>query len=55
MLEKAGLSVAEVPVAMPQRADGKSRIFGSWLAVAHYMAHTLMLSAAKRKRPWGSL
>ena len=54
MLEKAGLSVVEVPVAMPQRADGKSRIFGSWLAVAHYMAHTLMLSATKRKRPWGS-
>ena len=54
MLEKAGLRVVEVPVAMPQRADGKSRIFGSWLAVAHYMAHTLLLSAAKRKRPWGS-
>ena len=54
ILEKAGLRVVEVPVAMPQRSDGKSRIFGSWLAVAHYMAHTLLLSAAKRKRPWGS-
>lgn len=54
MLENAGLSVVEVPVAMPQRTDGKSRIFGSWLAVANYMAHTLMLGAAKRKRPWSS-
>ena len=54
MLEKAGLRVLEIPVTMPQRADGKSRIFGSWLAVAHYMAHTLLLSAAKRKRPWVS-
>ena len=53
MLERAGLNVVDVPVAMPQRVDGKSRIFDTWLAVAHYMTHTLLLSAAKRKRPWG--
>ena len=54
LLERAGLNIIEVPVSMPQRTDGKSRIFGSWLAVANYMAHTLMLSAAKRKRPWNA-
>lgn len=54
LLEREGLSLLEVPVAMPPRSDGKSRIFSSWLAVMHYMIHTLLLGASKRKRPWSS-
>ncbi|MAB86847.1 MAG: glycosyl transferase [Rhodobacteraceae bacterium] len=52
MLEQAGMRMQEVPVVMPPRANGKSRIFNSWLAVASYMAHTLILGAIKRRRPW---
>ena len=52
MLEQAGLRILEVPVVMPPRENGKSRIFSSWLAVASYMAHTLVLGTIKRSRPW---
>ena len=51
MLERAGLTINEVPVDMPPRRNGKSRIFSSWLAVASYMAQTLILGAFKRQRP----
>jgi len=51
MFERAQLRIVEVPVQMPNRADGKSRIFSSWLAVIHYMAQTLILGASKRRRP----
>ena len=43
LLEQAGMKMLEVPVTMPARVNGKSRIFSSWLAVASYMAHTLVL------------
>jgi len=52
MLKQAGMRMAEVPVVMSPRANGKSRIFSSWLAVAFYMAHTLLLGTLKRSRPW---
>lgn len=51
MFESAQLRIEEVPVDMPSRADGKSRIFSSWLAVIYYMAQTLILGASKRQRP----
>ena len=49
MLDQAGLRVTEVDVVMPARANGKSRIFRSWTAVAYYMAHTLILGFVKRR------
>ena len=52
MLEQAGMRILEVPVVMPPRENGKSRIFSSWFAVASYMAHTLVLGTVKRSRPW---
>jgi len=54
LLEQAGLRIIEVPVVMPPRANGKSRIFSSWLVVASYMAHTLVLGTIKRRRPWNA-
>ncbi|MDG2461713.1 MAG: glycosyltransferase family 2 protein [Luminiphilus sp.] len=51
MFERARLRIVESPVHMPRRADGKSRIFSSWLAVTYYMAQTLVLGASKRRRP----
>lgn len=50
MLEQAGMRILELPVVMPPRANGKSRIFNSWLVVASYMAHTLVLGTIKRSR-----
>jgi glycosyltransferase involved in cell wall biosynthesis len=46
-IKSAQLKVAEVAVEMNKRADGKSRIFSSWLKVLYYMASTLLLSFAK--------
>lgn len=54
LLEQAGMKILEVPVTMPARVNGKSRIFSSWLAVASYMAHTLVLGTFKRRRPWSA-
>jgi glycosyltransferase involved in cell wall biosynthesis len=54
LLEQAGMKMLEVPVTMPARVNGKSRIFSSWLAVASYMAHTLVLGTFKRRRPWST-
>jgi len=51
MFERAHLRVTEISVQMPNRMDGKSRIFSSWLAVTYYMAQTLILGASKRRRP----
>jgi len=51
MFERANLRMTEVSVQMPNRMDGKSRIFSSWLAVTYYMAQTLILGASKRRRP----
>lgn len=53
MVRRAGLHIAEVPVAMNMRSVGQSRIFNSWLSVARYMAATtlLCLSRWRTKRP----
>ena len=51
MFERARLRVKEIPVLMPNRINGKSRIFSSWLAVTYYMTQTLVLGASKRRRP----
>lgn len=50
MLEQAQFRIQEQPVTMKQRSNGKSRIFRSWALVAHYMAQTLLLGAAKRRK-----
>lgn len=47
MLRRAGLRVAEVPVRMNERVAGQSRIFGSWLKVARYMAITTLLCLSR--------
>ena len=52
MLRRAGLQVVEVPVRMNERVAGASRIFGSWLKVARYMAITTLLCLSRwRTRP----
>ena len=43
-LRRAGLSIAETKVCMLSRADGKSRIFNSWLSVGKYMLYSIILS-----------
>ena len=47
LLNKAGLTVAEVPVTMRHRGDGKSRVFSSWWVVFKYMVQTTTLCIAK--------
>jgi len=47
LLNKAGLTVAEVPVKMRHRGDGKSRVFSSWWVVFKYMVQTTTLCIAK--------
>lgn len=49
MLRRAGLRIAEVPVAMNLRSVGKSRIFNSWFSVGRYMALTTLLCLARWK------
>jgi glycosyltransferase involved in cell wall biosynthesis len=52
MLRKAGLRIAEAPVAMNLRTVGKSRIFHSWFSVGRYMALTTLLCLSRwRVRP----
>lgn len=47
LLRKYGLTVHEVPVTMYPRHAGHSRVFGSWLTVARYMAQTTLLCIAR--------
>ena len=49
LLRRAGLRIAEVPVAMRPRKNGTSRVFGSWWKVTAYMLHTVMLCLARWK------
>ena len=51
MLDQAGMRITEIPVTMTPRANGKSRVFSSWLRVVAYMAQTLVLGTVKRGRP----
>lgn len=48
LLLRAGLRIHDVPVVMRPRRHGHSRVFSSWLTVAYYMMHTLLLGATKR-------
>lgn len=52
MLDHAGMHVDEIPVTMPLRTKGKSKIFASWFKVATYMAQTLLLGTMKRRYTW---
>jgi len=49
MLKNAGLRLQDVDVTMLPRTSGPSRIYHSWLVVAYYMAHTLLLGFSKRR------
>jgi hypothetical protein len=48
LLQTRGLEIADITVPMSQRRNGHSRVFNSWLIVASYMCHTLLLGIAKR-------
>ena len=50
LLRAHHLSIVEIPVSMNMRQSGKSRIFSSWFAVAHYMVKTTLLCIAGRRR-----
>ncbi len=49
LLQSQGLRIVDVEVNMRPRAHGSSRVFHSWLLVAYYMCHTLLLGLTKRK------
>jgi glycosyltransferase involved in cell wall biosynthesis len=51
LLQSRGLRIADVEVAMRPRLAGSSRVFRSWLLVAYYMSHSLLLGLTKRKLP----
>lgn len=51
LLEREGLRMEEVAIAMRPRLAGQSRIFGSWWTVAGYMMYTLVLCVARSRRP----
>lgn len=48
LLKNAGLHIVDVDVTMLPRTSGTSRVYHSWLVVAYYMAHTLLLGFSKR-------
>lgn len=50
LLKNAGLHLVDVDVTMLPRTSGTSRVYHSWLVVAYYMAHTLLLGVSKRVR-----
>ena len=47
LLRRAGLRIAEIPVAMNPRRSGASRVFSSWWTVGRYMAETTLLCLAR--------
>jgi hypothetical protein len=51
LLRKAGLVIVEVPVRMNARQVGRSRIFGSWFSVAHYMITTTLICLSRWRAP----
>ena len=50
LLQSKGMAIVDVQVPMRERVNGKSRVFNSWLMVAYYMSHTLLLGLSKRRR-----
>lgn len=48
LARRRSLRLLEVPVRMPPRAEGRSRIFSSWLKVARYMVYTLTIALTQR-------
>jgi glycosyltransferase involved in cell wall biosynthesis len=48
LLQSRGLSITDMDVDMRPRLNGPSRVFRSWLLVAYYMCHTLLLGLTKR-------
>jgi glycosyltransferase involved in cell wall biosynthesis len=50
LLQSRGMTIVDVKVNMQVRRNGSSRVFHSWLMVAYYMFHTLLLGLSKRQR-----
>lgn len=48
LLKNSGLRLQDVDVTMLPRTSGTSRVYSSWVVVAYYMAHTLLLGISKR-------
>lgn len=48
LLKNTGLRLQDVDVTMLPRTSGTSRVYSSWVVVAYYMAHTLLLGISKR-------
>ena len=48
LLEAKGLKKEEVKIVMLDRTDGKSRIFGTWPRIFHYIVSTILLVISKR-------
>lgn len=49
LMNNAGMKIIETDVCMYPRADGKSRIFHSWLAVSQYMLYSAILAVSHMK------
>lgn len=49
LLQSRGLKIVDVEVSMQPRLNGPSRVFHSWLMIAYYMSHTLLLGLTKRR------
>jgi glycosyltransferase involved in cell wall biosynthesis len=49
LLQSRGFKIMDVEVVMRERKNGRSRVFYSWMMVAYYMSHTLLLGLSKRK------
>lgn len=47
LLKSHGLRICELPTQMSPRRVGSSRVFSSWLTVAHYMIATTVLCIAR--------
>ena len=49
LLQSKDIRIVDVKITMQPRRNGKSRVFHSWLMVAYYMCHTLLLGLSKRR------
>lgn len=47
LLRQKGFTIHETPTRMSPRSNGGSRVFSSWLMVAHYMIATTVLCIAR--------
>lgn len=48
LLLSKNLRIVDIETPMRSRSNGSSRIFRSWIVVAYYMCHTILLGLTKR-------